>query len=208
MTNLTYYSQIHTRLPAPETNFQNNLSIQTDFLLDVLDGNGRAPVATPFAECILLATLCGRCMSHRRLASAVTLSKGGCEPHDFWSRHDSLAAAVEKRRQSIAQSFHCSGSTGKRNGPSVAAPASNLDIDPMLTFTYVLAQGAIIYLSTTTETANWQSVEHQVRASTYQQRAFRAAVELVRLAKVIPRIGRFKVSLTVIRAYVPFKESR
>ncbi|GLI79432.1 hypothetical protein PoHVEF18_007767 [Penicillium ochrochloron] len=165
----------------------------TDFLLDVLDGNGRAPIATPFAECILLATLCGRCMSHRRLASAVTLSKGGCEPHEFWSRHDSLAAAVEKRRQSIAQSFHCSSSSGKRNGPSVAAPAANLDIDPMLTFTYVLAQGAIIYLSTTTETANWQSVEHQVRASTYQQRAFRAAVELVHLAKVIPRIGRFKV---------------
>jgi hypothetical protein len=111
---------------------------------------------------------------------------------------------VEKRRQSIAQSFHCSSSSGKRNGPSVAAPASNLDIDPMLTFTYVLAQGAIIYLSTTTETANWQSVEHQVRASTYQQRAFRAAVELVHLAKVIPRIGRFKVSLTVIHAYGPF----
>jgi hypothetical protein len=111
---------------------------------------------------------------------------------------------VEKRRQSIAQSFHGPSGSGKRNGPLVPAPESNLDIDPLLTFTYVLAQGAIIYLSTTTETANWQSVEHQVRATTYQERAFRAAVELVRLAKVIPRIGRFKVSLTIIHAYVPF----
>lgn len=147
-------------------------------------------------------------MSHRRLASAVSLSKGGCEPREFWSRHDSLAAAVEKRRQSIAQNFHCSGGSGKRNSPSVAAPTSNLDINPMLTFTYVLVQGAIIYLSTTTETSNWQSVEHQARASTYQQRAFRASVELVSQAKVIPRIGRFKVSLRVIHAYVPFWEIR
>ncbi|KAJ5378243.1 uncharacterized protein N7496_005652 [Penicillium cataractarum] len=193
---------IRTRLPAPEANFQSNQPIETDFLPEVLDGNGRAPVATPFAECILLATLCGRCMSHRRMASAVTLSKGGSETREFWSRHDALAAAVEKRRQSIAQSFHGSNRSGKWNSPSVPAPTSNLDLDPLLTFTYVLAQGAIIYLSTTTENANWQSAEHQVRASTYQQRAFRAAVELIRLARVIPRIGRFKVRLRVIKAPV------
>jgi hypothetical protein len=191
---LAHTSQILTRLPSPETNFQNNQPIQTNFLSDALDGSGRAPVATPFAECILLATLCGRCMSHRRLASALSLSKGGCEPPEFWSRHDSLAAAVEKRRQCMAQSFHWSSSSNNRNSPSIPAPMSNLDIDPMLIFTYVLAQSATIYLSTTTEAANWQSVEHQVRASTYEQRAFRAAVELVSLAKVIPRIGQFKVS--------------
>jgi hypothetical protein len=139
-------------------------------------------------------------MSHRRLTSAVNLSNGEYDPREFWSRHDSLAAAVERRRQSIAHSFH--GSSGKRNSPSNPALTLNLDLDPLLTFTYVLAQGVIIYLSTTTETATWLSAEHQMKASTYQQRAFRAAVDLIRLARFIPSIGRFKVRLTVIQAHV------
>ncbi|KAJ5140774.1 hypothetical protein N7448_004182 [Penicillium atrosanguineum] len=190
---LTDTPQIHTRLPAPEANFQNNQPIQIDFLSDVLDGSGRSATITPFAECILLATLYGRCMSHRRSASSAVLSRGGCEPREFWARHESLAAAVEKRRQSIAQSFRSSTGNDDRNAATAPAPTSNLDLDPMLTFSYILAQSAIIYLSTTTETAMWQSVEHQLMALTYEQRAFQAAAELVRLAKLIPRIGRFKV---------------
>ncbi|KAJ5117243.1 hypothetical protein N7526_011352 [Penicillium atrosanguineum] len=170
---------IHTRLPAPEANFQNNQPIQIDFLSDVLDGSGRSATITPFAECILLATLYGRCMSHRRSASSAVLSRGGCEPREFWARHESLAAAVEKRRQSIAQSFRSSTGNDDRNAATAPAPTSNLDLDPMLTFSYILAQSAIIYLSTTTETAMWQSVEHQLMALTYEQRAFQAAAELV-----------------------------
>jgi hypothetical protein len=100
---------------------------------------------------------------------------------------------VEKRRQSIAQSFRSSTGDNDWNAATAPAPTSNLDLDPMLTFTYILAQSAIIYLSTTTETVMWQSVEHQLMALTYEQRAFHAAAELVRLAKMIPRIGRFKV---------------
>lgn len=193
MNHVTNDAQIRTRLPAPETNFQNNHPIQTDFLSEILDGSGRSATITPFAECVLLATLYGRCMSHRRLASSAGLSKGGCEPREFWARHESLATAVEKRRQSIAQSFRSSTGNDNRNAVTAPAPTSNLDLDPMLTFTYILAQSAIIYLSTTTETAMWQSVEHQLMVLTYEQRAFQAAAELVRLAKLIPRIGRFKV---------------
>lgn len=137
-------------------------------------------------------------MSHRRLASSAVLSKGGCEPREFWARHEPLAAAVEKRRQSIAQSFRSSTGNDNQNAATVPAPTSNLDLDPMLTFTYILVQSAIIYLSTTAETDMWQSVEHQLMALTYEQRAFQATAELVRLAKLIPRIGRFKVRRTHI----------
>jgi hypothetical protein len=100
---------------------------------------------------------------------------------------------VERRRQAIAQSFRSSTGNDNQNAAIAPVPTSNLDLDPMLTFTYILAQSAIIYLSTTAETAMWQSVEHQLMTLTYEQRAFQATAELVRLAKSIPSIGRFKV---------------
>lgn len=172
-----------------------------DFLSDVLDGNGKEGAITPFAECILLATLYGRCMSHRRLSIAAALSNPGSEPHEFWARHESLAAAVEKRRLSIAHNFR-SPSGGDRNATAALVPISNLDLDPMLTFTYILAESAVIYLSMATETSMWKTVEHQLMALTYEQRAFQATAELVRLAKVIPRLGRFKVKPNL--NYIPF----
>ncbi|RMZ78302.1 hypothetical protein DV737_g3960, partial [Chaetothyriales sp. CBS 132003] len=65
---------ISTRLPAPESNFQNNRPIRLDFLSEVIAGTGPSKLS-PFAECVVLATLQGRY---------------------FWIRHEWLCTTVEK----------------------------------------------------------------------------------------------------------------
>ncbi|KAI1134066.1 fungal-specific transcription factor domain-containing protein [Hypoxylon sp. FL0543] len=167
---------ICTRLPAPETNFQKSLPIRMDFLPDALTNSGRS-THSPFAECIILATLYGRCMAHRRLSLASSLS--GNEPHEFWTRHEWLATVLEKRTQILIQT---------------SATSSTLDDwDPMLAFSHMLARSAIIYLSMTTEIKPWQSVEHQMTASAYEERAYQAARDMAHLVTAMPRLSCFKV---------------
>ncbi|KAI0842742.1 fungal-specific transcription factor domain-containing protein [Hypoxylon sp. FL0890] len=166
---------ICTRLPAPETNFQNSLPIQMDFLPDALTNSGRS-THSPFAECIILATLYGRCMAHRRLSLASSLS--GNEPQEFWTRHEWLATVLEKRTQILIQT---------------SATTSTLDDrDPMLAFSHMLARSAIIYLSMTTEIKPWQNVKHQMTASAYEERAYQAASDMARLVTAMPRLSCFK----------------
>jgi len=162
-----------------------------DFLPEAMANSGRS-MLSPFAECIVLATLYGRCMTHRRLALAAALSSN--ESREFWTRHNWLAAAVEKRTQLLVQS----------------SPATSALVDPMLAFAHMLAHSAVIYLSNMTETTPWQTVEHQLMVIAYEQRAFQASGELVRLAKAMPRLSCFKASTSISfklsspYAYLPY----
>jgi hypothetical protein len=149
-----------------------------DFLAEAMANSGRS-MLSPLAECIVLATLYGRCMAHRRLAVAAAPS--GNESREFWTRHKWLATAVEKRTQLLVQS----------------SPATSAFVDPMLAFTHMLAHSAVIYLSNMTETTPWQTVEHQLMVMAYEQSAFQASGELVRLAKAMPRLSCFKASTSI-----------
>ncbi|KAI1098446.1 fungal-specific transcription factor domain-containing protein [Jackrogersella minutella] len=166
---------ICTRLPAPETNFQNSLPIRMDLLPEALTNSGRS-THSPFAECIVLATLYGRCMAHRRLALSSSLP--GNEPREFWIRHEWLATVLEKRTQILVQSSPTTSTLDDR--------------DPMLAFDQMLARSAIIYLSLTTEVKPWQNVKHQMTASTYEERAYQAATDMAHLVKSMPRLSCFK----------------
>lgn len=179
--------QICTRLPAPETNFQNNQPIQTDFLLEEIAKSGRSTLSS-FAECMVLATLYGRCMAHKRRA----LTDDFCsnESRGFWIRHEQLATVIEKRTKLLQQ-----------NSP----PTSTLlGRDPMLAFTHALANSAIIYLSGTTENTPWQTLEHQFTVLSYRQRAQQAAIDMVRLAKDVPRLSCFKVWILSVFTFRQF----
>ncbi|OTA55426.1 hypothetical protein K449DRAFT_468858 [Hypoxylon sp. EC38] len=119
---------------TPEENFQNSLPIRMDFLPEALTNSSRT-THSPFAECIILATLYGRCMVHRRLSLASSFS--GNDPHEFWTRHEWLATVLEKQTRILIQT---------------SAITSTLDNrDPMLAFSHMLGRSAIIYLSITTE---------------------------------------------------------
>ncbi|GAB1214126.1 hypothetical protein ATERTT37_003286 [Aspergillus terreus] len=161
-------SPVSTRLPAPEANFQNNQPTRTSFLADAMAQTGPSTLS-PFAECIIMATLHGRCMTHRRLYA--TEFEAGTR--DFCIRQGWLATAVERRVQMLV-------------------PSPAVDSDPMLLFTHMLAYRATVHLSITVQQASWRTVDQQVLAAAYQQRAAQAASEIVRLAKAVPYLSPFK----------------
>jgi hypothetical protein len=127
---------------------------------------------SPFAECIVLATLHGCCIAHRRAST----KEPGKDTRGFWTRHESLASAVEKRVILLRQN---------QTSPTV-------EHDPLLLFANMLAHSAVIYLSCTVHRTPWQTVEHQLMANAYEQRASRASFEIARLAKELPPLYCFK----------------
>ena len=62
----------------------------------------------------------------------------------------------------------------------------------MLFFAHMLAHSAIIHLSCTIQRTPWQTVEDRLLTDAYEQRASRAASEMVRLAKAVPLFSCFK----------------
>lgn len=176
---------VRTRLPASEASFQNNQPTRVCFLSEAIaistspqwDSSTMIPLS-PFAECIVLAALHGRCMTHRRMSM---LNTGVDEVQEFWTRHDQLTLAVEKRAQIFAQS------------PSL----KRVNRDPMVLFTHMMAQKSVIYLSDTLDIAllqrQQQVGDRQLFASSYKWRAERAAVEIVGLAESARSLGCFSM---------------
>lgn len=117
-------------------------------------------------------------MTHRRLSLAAAPSNK--EAVEFWTRHEQLAAAVEKRTQLLLQSS--------------PATSALVERDPMLAFLHMLAQSVVVYLSNTTSSIPWQTVEHQLMTIMYEQRAYQAASAMSQLAKAVPRLSCFKVN--------------
>jgi hypothetical protein len=182
--------QVRTRLPAPEANFQNNQPVRVSFLPDAMTQTGPSTLS-PFAECVVLAAVYGRCMAHRR--AHVKDHPGGrgspnIKPYDFWANQGWLAAAVEKRVQMLTTTCTPSTSTG-------SSPAPAVDSDPMLLFAHLLAHSAVVFLSVTVQQrAAWHTLEQQLVMAAYERRASVAALEIVRLAgAAVPMLSYFKV---------------
>ncbi|RMZ82268.1 hypothetical protein DV738_g1893, partial [Chaetothyriales sp. CBS 135597] len=131
----------------------------------------RNDVLSPWAECIVLATLHGRCMAHRR-ASEKEAGRDGC---GFWMHHETLVSAVEKRLMMLRQS----------------QPSPAVEYDPMLLFAHMLAHSSILHLSGTVQRTPWQTAQQQLMTHASEQRASRAAAEIVRLAKAVPSLSSF-----------------
>jgi hypothetical protein len=174
--------QVRTRLPAPEANFQNNQPVRISFLPDAMTQTGPSTLS-PFAECVVLAAVYGRCMAHRR--AHVKDHPGGrgspnIKPYDFWANQGWLAAAVEKRVQMLT---------------TTCSPPPAVDSDPMLLFAHLLAHSAVVFLSVTVQQrAAWHTLEQQLVMAAYERRASVAAMEIVRLAgAAVPMLSYFKV---------------
>lgn len=161
--------KIRTRLPAPEANFQNDQPVRVSFL-PAATAQNEPSTLSPFAECIVLAALYGRCMAHRRAC----VKESGSKSYDFWTHQEWLASAVEKRIQMLA-------------------PCVTVDNDPMLLFSHILAQSAVVFLSNTVQRTPWHTLEHQLVTTAYERRASVAALEVVRLMKAVPSLSCFKV---------------
>lgn len=127
---------------------------------------------SPFTECVVLATLHTRCMTHRRASS----KERGKEPRGFWARYEWLASAIERRIKVLEQT------------PS----PTTIERDPMLFFTHMLAYSATIRLGETAQKMPWQAVEHHVVAPAYEQRISWATAQIVHLVKGLPPLSYFK----------------
>ncbi|KAL3488231.1 fungal-specific transcription factor domain-containing protein [Aspergillus germanicus] len=196
------HSQTHTQQPPP----------LPPTLHEAISSSGHTSLP-PFSECIVLATLYGRAMTLRRMASVLPSS----ETSVFWSRHKSLAASIEKRTQLLAR--------------NLASP--NALVDPMVAFTHVLARATVVYLGEVAEVvgsgvagatagatggqgelsaygtgkrntsgagvggeeSSAVSSTHRLAAAAYTQRAFQAAREVVRLVQGIRPVSCFKAHL-------------
>ncbi|KAF4454628.1 citrinin biosynthesis transcriptional activator [Fusarium austroafricanum] len=169
---------ICTRLPAPETNFQNNQPIQMEFLSEIMS-NGSSNSLSPFAECIVLSALYGRCMNHRRLVQAAIAS--GNVSTDIWKRLEWLSCALDNRSQRYFQ-------------PTTAG-LSLVERDSMLAFSHMLAHSSVIYLYDTTKSipfllgnSPWQPLTVSL-----EQKAYHSARYIAGLAAAVPRLEYFKV---------------
>lgn len=161
----------------PEEDFQNGEQpIRMGFLPETMTDNDSCSTLPPFAECVVLANLFGRCVAHRRLAQSIPLTGNESESQDFRTRHEWLAAA----------------------GAAAAARTQlhTNKCDPMLSFNRILAYSASVSLSDTAEANSWQTIDDHILAMTYKQHAYQAASEVVLLIKTAPRIGFFKVNLS------------
>ncbi|RDW58824.1 hypothetical protein BP6252_13300 [Coleophoma cylindrospora] len=169
---------IRTRLPASETNYQNDQPVQMEFLCEVLAHNDRAALPS-FARCVVLHSLFSHCISHQRFAMSEAAASGNVSSK-VWSKYAWLTLAVERRKGCLLQSL-----------PS----ATDIVEDPMLTLATVLAACAAtdVYQSMAQSTA-WTTVDHEDSVhSNYTEQAVQAASELVRFIESMPRsINCFK----------------
>ncbi|KAK3399712.1 fungal-specific transcription factor domain-containing protein [Sordaria brevicollis] len=170
---------ICTRLPSPELSFQSSQPIQMPFLSEAI-ASGDQSLFSPLAESVVLATVCGRTLSHTQVANVERTYGGSACSADFWIRHEWLAGMVNKRLDSLMQSY-----------PVVSAAA-----DPMLFFAFMLAHTTTINLCKVVEAGQTQgSGQWDPAVFEYQKRALRAAREIAALTKAHEHLGFFKAHI-------------
>lgn len=173
---ITLTEHVLTRLPMPEDEFQSRQPVSMPFLSETLAGNDF--MTTPqssFLECILLATICGRSLSHRHLS--IVGAMYGSNPQEFWNRHEWIDSALTTRISML----------------SLFYPFQSQYMDPMLLFTKMIAQTAVLCLYNAIETSIWTAPEYNSLVVEYEKRSRIAAKETVELAKELTHLTYFKV---------------
>ncbi|KAK8075459.1 fungal-specific transcription factor domain protein [Apiospora hydei] len=186
--------RIRTRLPMPEAEYQTGREpVVMCFLSDTMLNETGDNTLSNMAECVVLANIFGRCLTHERLAHTMPLLGSGSDSRAFWARHNWLAAAVERARQRSA--------TGCSNSPVVVANTQTSPndhggrskCDPMRALNQSLAPTAAVALSRTAGAINWERPDYQSMTASYKALATQAACEVVTLMKHAPRIAFLKV---------------
>lgn len=166
---------ISTRLPAPESNFQDSRQVEMNFLAEAIN-NGCSGPHSWFADFVHLTALYGRCMIHRRMGLATASIEK--ESRAFWVRHDWLAAAAEEQAGRFQE--------------VVPASSGFVDYDPIQVVCQMLPQNIVIYLGNTNDMVQWKAKDQQLKALEYEQKASRAAVDIAGIAKSISNLSCFK----------------
>lgn len=117
---------ICTRLPGPEAEFQNGTLLLGPFLSEAIT-EARPSVLSPFNECVILATICGRSLLQRQQHSIKQVygDSVGSPEQEAW-----LEAVLENRLRILDECY---------------APPTD-GCDPTLLFANIMAQATVVYL--------------------------------------------------------------
>ncbi|ORY71069.1 fungal-specific transcription factor domain-containing protein [Pseudomassariella vexata] len=193
-------SQIRTRLPAPEAHFMSGRAVTMVFLPEIigekncnveLQGSD-SNMSSPFAESILMATICGRALEHKsqplHIQQLIHLNhkdpqQGFQNPQmdDFCRRHQWLNALVTRRIKAL--SMHTS-STSEHPDPTLVFVALT---GYMTVFT--LCDTAFGSSSSSSPTA---ATTTTTRFMEHKQRALDAVHELDMLTGMLGQLSHFE----------------
>nr|AGN71605.1 putative citrinin biosynthesis transcriptional activator CtnR [Monascus pilosus] len=172
---LTLNEQVVTTcLPAPEAAFQSGKPASGGFLSETITQEDTGALFS-FTECIIIATVCGRSLSHGQKLE-VERVYGDVSP-DFWQRHQWLDAIVKKRIEIL--SLRC-------------ASAAEV-VDPLLLFTYMMAQTTVLYLCKLVKSVTWETDKLNPIVQECEQRSLAAAQEIVSLTHTLKQFNFLKV---------------
>ena len=137
----------------------------------------RPSVLSPFNECLILATICGRSLFHGQ-QHKIRCVYGDMAP-DWVNQHRSLNNIVMARLQILSQYY----------------PSPTDAYDPMLLFANIMGQATIIYLCQGLNRSVEWPIDHNRATFTFelQQRALMAASNMVDLARELTEFHIFKV---------------
>ena len=170
--------QICTRLPSSESDFESGeSSILGGFLSEAMAISDHT-VLTPFTENIVLATICGRTLSHRH-QTAVERAYGDLS-QDCWARHSWLHGILAARVRALSHS--CS-------------PISD-PINPLVPFTALVAHATVLTLYDIAQALPCTpDTLHLGTLSAYESYAISAAYEIASLAEMFRQSSSFKASV-------------
>ncbi|KAI0903560.1 fungal-specific transcription factor domain-containing protein [Ustulina deusta] len=173
--HMTFGDQNVTRLPAPETDFQHGRPNCMGFLQDALTMGDFGPSRSPFVECILVAALSGRVLSHRHFCVGATLNQNASR--SCWERHEQIGATLSSRIELFCGSY----------------PPNLQESDPMLIFVNMMWQSAVLYHDRLTRLKLSQSDVREAGRTESHLRASAAVAEMVNLMTRISQMNGFKI---------------
>ena len=164
-------------MPAPHVNFQSGQPVVTNFLSDVILAQDPG-IKDSFTEFIIMATICGRALSHRHQSMAWMMYSDPMKA--FWDRHQQINAALAPRIAALSL-----------NNPPVTAHT-----DPILLFSHAMAQTMMLYVYRLMgEVLPVLDETNQAMVDECARSFYVALVEVVSLTKTLSQMSCFKVRL-------------
>ncbi|KAI8626274.1 fungal-specific transcription factor domain-containing protein [Xylariaceae sp. FL1651] len=204
--------QIRTRMPAPDAYFASGQPITMCFLSDMMNDDVQAEwnTVSPFAGCVVVATLCGRALQHQqgvpvrhpprrhqpqqqpKRRQQHCLEQDGDAVYDFCCRHRLLHALLAQHAKMLRTQF------------SSPLEHPNMAPDPVYTFVALAACMAVFILHGTAESNAIGSGAQATQLidallAEHRQYSLDAVREISALVTVVSQQSHFQLARTFLQ---------